>query len=458
MKYNKKEIHCKAHGQPAIRFEDQSLTSFSGLFIFQRLFSKLGLKEKLRDCLIPQKDGSQYGFGQVVYQLIVHLILGYRSLRESRYYREDPMLKRVLGVVRLPDVGTISRILAKADGRTVERLRRICRKLVLDRIIILGLTRLTLDFDGSVISTMRRAEGTAVGYNRKKKGARSYYPCFCTIAQTGQILDIMPRSGNVHDSNGAVWFVLSCLKEVWGGIPGVKVEVRMDGAFFSDEIVTLLDRFGVEFTISVPFERFPVLKGMIEGRQSWKRFDPHLSFFESSWKPISWSARYRFVFIKKRVKLQHKEPVQLDLFIPYEYGCDYKVIVTNKQCRLKKVLAFHNGRGSQEGVFAELKSQSQMDYVPFRSWVANQIYLLCSVLAHNLGRELQMSVRTKDNRTTEKRSALWNFLQLDTLRRTLIQRAGRFTIPKGQLTLTISANETVQKEFLHYINALSKAA
>lgn len=33
----------------------------------------------------------------------------------------------------------------------------------------------------------------------------------------------------------------------------------------------------------------------------------------------------------------------LDLFIPYEYGYDFKVIVTNKPVSAKKALAFHNG-------------------------------------------------------------------------------------------------------------------
>ncbi len=50
--------------------------------------------------------------------------------------------------------------------------------MVLDRLASLSLPRITLDFDGSVQSTKRRAEGTAVGFNKKKKGARSYYPLF----------------------------------------------------------------------------------------------------------------------------------------------------------------------------------------------------------------------------------------------------------------------------------------
>ena len=61
------------------------------------------------------------------------------------------------------------------------------------------LRRGRVDFDGSVQSTGRRAEGTAVGFNKKKKGQRSYYPLSATIAQTGQVLDVHHRPGNVHD-------------------------------------------------------------------------------------------------------------------------------------------------------------------------------------------------------------------------------------------------------------------
>jgi hypothetical protein len=83
----------------------------------------------------------------------------------------------------------------------------------------------------------RRAQGTAVGFNKKKKGARSYYPLFCTIAQTGQVLDFLFRPGNVHDSQGAKAFVLACLEAVRAVLPKALIEIRMDSAFFSDAIV-----------------------------------------------------------------------------------------------------------------------------------------------------------------------------------------------------------------------------
>ena len=77
----------------------------------------------------------------------------------------------------------------------------------MERLVAERFASVTLDFDGSVLSTGRHAEGTAVGFNKKKKGARSYYPLFCTVAQTDQVLDVHHRPGNVHDSNGADTFI-----------------------------------------------------------------------------------------------------------------------------------------------------------------------------------------------------------------------------------------------------------
>ena len=71
--------------------------------------------------------------------------------------------------------------------------------MVLEKLAIEELATVTLDFDGSVISTSRKAEVVEAGFN-KKKGER-------TLAQSGKILDALHRSGNLHDSNGAGIFV-----------------------------------------------------------------------------------------------------------------------------------------------------------------------------------------------------------------------------------------------------------
>jgi hypothetical protein len=459
VKYSKNEIHSRVYRIPEIRFEDQRLTSFAGLVIFQSLFYHLNLKERLWRCFAHLKMSPIFGHHVVVLLLIVHLLIGYRRLREINYYRDDPMVKRLLGLNRIPDVATVSRALATVDGASIEKIRQVCRAIVIERLRQITLYRLTLDFDGSVSSTQGRGvEGTAVGFNKKKKGARSYYPLFCTIAQTGQVFDVYHRPGNVHDSHEAKGFLLDCIRILRQELPWVKIEIRMDSAFFSDEMVTLIDGLGVEFTLSVPFERFVELKRMIEGRKRWRRFNETWSFFETRWKPKSWSNRYRFLFIRQKCKKIYKGPIQLDLFIPHEYGYEFTVIVTNKQTTMKKVLMFHHGRGYQEKIFGEMKSQSQMDYVAVRRLCGNQLYLMASVLAHNLARELQIITKPKSRGTTEKRSALWAFEELGTIRHHLLQRAGRLTEPHGKLTLTMNPNAAVKEDLIQFLDALKKAA
>jgi hypothetical protein len=451
MKISKAAVHWKARALPEIRFEDQQLTSFAGLIVFQPLFARLDLKRRLQGCFQHLKVSPIFGHANIVMLLIVHLLLGYRRLQEVRYYADDPMVQRVLGLKRLPDVATLSRQLASMDKTGVKELRKLSRSLVLERLKTQAPARLTVDFDGSVLGTCRMAEGTAVGYNRKKKGQRSYYPLFCTVAQTGQVLDVWHRPGNVHDSNGARNFIVQCLGEIRQILPGTILEVRMDSAFFSDEIVSALDALGILYTISVPFERLVQLKRAVEQRTRWQQVDDTVSYFQMRYQPKSWDTARRFVFIRTREAEQRKGPLQLGLFEPYVYGHQFKVILTNTTLSAAKLLALHNGRGAQEGIFAELKSQAHMDYVPCKRRAGNQTYLLAAILAHNLNRELQMSAHSPERTTTEQRSPWWQFKQLATRRMQLIHRAGRFTHPKGSLTLTMSANPSVQSELLHYL-------
>ncbi len=458
MKHSRRSVRQKAHAIPKIKFEQQQLTSFAGIVLLQPFLAAIDFKARLATCFRHVRIGKVYGRATVFLQLIVHLLLGYRDLRESAYYRDDPMIKRLLGLKRLPDVSTLSRMLKGADAKTVEKLRGLLRWLITDRLRKLNLSRVTLDFDGSVQSTRRRAEGTAVGFNKKKKGARSYYPLFCTIAQTSQVFDLLHRSGNVHDSRDARAFMAECIGLIRAALPHAVIEVRADSAFFSDELVTLLRDHRVEFTLSVPFERFTELKGLIEGRKRWRTVDPDRSFFEMSWRPKSWARSYRFVFIRTRVARLRRGAVQLDLFVPHEKGFEFKVVVTNKRVGVGTVLRFHEGRGSQEGIFGELKTHCAMGHVPVRRRLGNQMYLLAGLFAHNLIRELQMRSAERSRGTTDNRAALWVFERVDTVRKTLLRRAGRLTRPSGQLTLTISGAGTVKERFLNMLESLRPAA
>jgi hypothetical protein len=452
VRLSRPQVVAPVHAIPELRFEDQRLTSFSGLVIFQALFQRLRLKERLATAM-SEVRATAYRPQNLVMMLVVHLLLGFRRLRERDYYRDDPLVQRVLGLQRLPDVSTWTRGLAELTASNMDAARALNRDLVVERLREEKLPRVTIDFDGSVLSTRGHAEGSAIGYNRQRKGARSYYPLFSTIAQTGQFLDLLHRPGNVHDSRDALAFIEANIGIVREIVGVREIETRMDGAFFSEEIAKKLVDLKVRFTISLPFERFPELKKQIEARKTWHRIDRTWAYADLNWRPKCWDGAFRVLAIRRKTPTPRKGPLQLDLFQPRDYEFDFRVILTNKVTDdAEAVMDFHHGRGSQEGLIGEAKACANMDYIPSRKLAVNQIFTVSAMLAHNLGRELQMSAEDRERRDTSKRAARWPFKTLHTLRH-IILRAGRLTRPEGKLTLTMSGNREVRDNVLRYVRA-----
>ena len=133
MKSSKSQITAKFHKIPSIRFEDQKLTSFSGLLIFQLLFKRINLKKRLKNCFAHLQVSPIFGRHLVVMLLIIHLLIGFRRLRDVDYYRDDPIVLRLMGLRTLPDVSTISRAFRKwkkMEENGVKNVRYLLRSMV----------------------------------------------------------------------------------------------------------------------------------------------------------------------------------------------------------------------------------------------------------------------------------------------------------------------------------------
>ena len=120
-----------------------------------------------------------------------------------------------------------------------------------------GLPRLTLDVDGSVVSTGLRVEGARRGFNPHRRKVPSYYPITAYEANTGQVLRVRNRSGNVHDGKASLAFLGELFEQLAATLQRRPVlEMRMDGAFFHAAVIDLLDKVGVKYAIKVPFWRW----------------------------------------------------------------------------------------------------------------------------------------------------------------------------------------------------------
>jgi hypothetical protein len=72
MKVSRKSVKSKAHAIPEIQFQDQQLSSYSGLTLHQLLFSRLNIREKIAPCFSHLNgDALSYSYGIVTLVLIV---------------------------------------------------------------------------------------------------------------------------------------------------------------------------------------------------------------------------------------------------------------------------------------------------------------------------------------------------------------------------------------------------
>ena len=206
-----------------------------------------------------------------------------------------------------------------------------------------SLARLTFDIDGSVIRTGASVAWAFRGFNPHHRKNPSYYPILAHLAQTGHILRVKNRPGNVHDSKGSEAFLRELIHDVRARVgSSLPLEFRMDGAFFQREIVHLLERRKARYAIKVPFMKWLGLVPIIRERRRWHRLGDGMGWFEVSLYVAAWEKTLRVVVYRKPVHHQTKKNYQLDLFDPEDgYRGDYQ-----SRFRCCCVMGLHGGTGS----------------------------------------------------------------------------------------------------------------
>ncbi len=299
-----------------------------------------------------------------------------------------------------------------------------------------------------------KVEGARRGFNPHRRKVPSYYPITAYEANTGQVLRVGNRAGNVHDGKASVSFLEALFEQLDATLERRPVlEMRMDGAFFRADVIDVLDAEGVEYAIKVPFWRWLGLKERIAECRYWSRVDATVECFEQ-WLPVpAWSRRMRVVVYRKRVHHRTAKNYRLDLFDPDDGYFEYSAVVTNKEVT-GTTLWFLCGRGTHEKVYGELKGGFAFDCLPTQRYDANSAWQVSGVIAFNLMRALQAGAAERRS-MNRKRRTIRPFQTIQTLRYRLINRAGLLIRPNGRQILDVDNNPIVRERFQTIENALA---
>jgi len=401
-----------------IEFGPQQLSSYSGLELLRRYLRQRELPSRLRAaCAVT---GGDYGGGRLGLLVLALLYVGARRLEHLRYLAGDPLIARFCGLARIP-------------------------------------TARTIDVDGTVVRTGATVAWAFRGFNPHHRKDPSYYPLLAHVAQTGHILRVKNRPGNVHDSKQSVAF----LREVIDGLRTrfgrrLPLEFRMDAAFCQRAVFRLLAARGCAYAIKVGYWHWLPLKQLAAERQRWLPVAPNVTGFFHDLSIPPWNLHLRVMIYRKHVGHESPKNFQLDLFSPDDGHFEYSAVATNLALDLPALYAFICGRGAQEKTIAELKGEFALDVVPTRHYGANSAWQQLSILAHNLIRSFQLDTLATPKPRSRKRTYTYLIRSMRTLRFLLVARAGRLTRLGGRHVLRLAHNpatEALYESIDHHLAA-----
>ncbi len=228
-------------------------------------------------------------------------------------------------------------VLSTFTGAIRDRLGDLLLEVAYDTAQEASLSRATIELDGTVLRTGLFAEGAERGFNPHHPKDKSYYPLTAHLAQTGQILALVNRQGNVHDSAKALETLKFLVEDVRRKLAPRQLEARFDGAFFQRDILEFLKTSGVEYAIKAPLWDWLATRSVIGKRKRWRRVGPGLQGFFMKLRIPKWDLTLRVAAYHKHVSYRTRKNFQLDLFDPrtghYEYTPPWRP-TSGRGCRL----------------------------------------------------------------------------------------------------------------------------
>ena len=415
MRRKKADFQGRVNCDVAIEFSEEGMTSYAGLELLIRYLRRIGFNAQLRQHLSAILNGGDFGVVAWCRVILGLLVVGGRRLHHLGFVKGDRLLQRFCGLKDMPTDRSVSRWLKRFGDPAVEALRRLNAEVVA-RVVgfYLHARTLTIDVDGTVLCTGHKVGGAARGYNPHHRKVPSYYPVSAFLAESGHVLRLHNRPGNVNDGKSSVPF------------------------------------------LRVLFDQ--IQESQIRRRQRWQRVEDGVDGFFTSITVKKWERTIDVAIYRKRVFHETRKNYQLDLFDPDNGTWEYCAVATNLGFDVRRLWRFMAGRGLHEKIIGELKSALALDTIPTNHYEANSAWQQFVVLAHNLLANFQIETAVIERPRTHQRTAHWVLRSAQTLRFEIINRAGRLVRPEGRLTLRLQRNKQAERQFDQISTALGKAA
>jgi|Tabmets5t2r1_1033131.scaffolds.fasta_scaffold21833_1 hypothetical protein len=402
-------------------FNGGQITSDSGLLLLRQFDAQLALTKKLNGLFNDWRNPLfiEHHTHEMLCQRIYQIAAGYEDCDDADTLRHDSTFQTIVGKCDpLASQPTLSRLENQADWETIERLGAVGLQWFLQHGYKKRETpkEILLDCDATDDPCHGQQE---FAFFHGKYGEHMYHPLFFFEAQTGCLLSILLRPGNVSASAGIGAELQRLVPLLKRRFSETQISYRADAGSATPEIYRTSESLGVLYTIGIASNS--VFKKRTERwvkkaeRKYARSKTPIRRFYSFRHRARSWNKRRRIV-----VKIE-VGPL----------GTNIRFVITNRSGTAQEIYDSYDERGECENRIKEFKRDLSADRLSCHSYRANAFRLQLHALAY----QLLVLFRLHILRQTQLAQA-----RLETLRLKLFKVGARFVRSARRLWFHLSSS------------------
>jgi len=383
--------------------------SYGGIGVMMKLAQHIGLPKAIDDRLHLLKFHVPYHESDHVLNFALNALCDGRCLQDIELRRNDEVFLDAIGAERIPDPTTAGDFCRRFLQCHLDILHDVfddARLQVWARQPAKFFRRATVDCDGTLVETAgEKKEGVDIAYD----GTWSYHPLVCSLAETGEVLRVINRSGNRPSHEGAAAQtdgLIQLLKKA--GF--VQIVLRGDTDFSQTKHLDRWAAEGAEFVFGYDGHKTLNIQAELVSESDWKRLQRPPAYqvatvprrkhpnhkqkivsermfrelrlesedvAEFEYRPIACKNTYRMIVVRKNLAVC---VAQQRLFPETRYF----YYISNMKVAAEEIVFEANGRCNQENLIEQLHNGCRALRAGLNTLEANGACMLMTALAWNL--------------------------------------------------------------------------
>lgn len=380
-----------------------------GIGAIHQLAMHVGLIDAIDAQLIILKRHRPYRESDHVMNIVYNVFCGGRTLEDIETRRNDVAFLDAVGARTIPDPTTAGDYLRRFGEVDIHVLTSVINEV---RVGVwkkqppsFFATTARIDGDGSIVATTGECkEGMDMSY----KGVWGYQPLIITLANTGEPLFIVNRSGNRPSEEGAAGYFTEaaelCRRAGWEDIL-----LRGDTAFSQTAYLDGWHDDGLRFVFG-----YDAVKPLVDHAEAIEdgKYTELVRRAEAAFETRAKQPRVKEEIVRNReyknLRLEREDLAEFD-YRPGKCARDYRIVVVRKtlieergqQClgtsyryffyitndrklSTREVVREANNRCGQENLLDELKNGVHALHAPVNTLAANWAYMVIVSLAWSM--------------------------------------------------------------------------